>query len=463
MVVLAATVFGWKVGSPSPWWDEAVTRDVVARPLADILDLAGQVDLVHLAYYLILHLVTGGDGGFVALRLICVVAAALTAGLLVRLGRQLDQPRVGGCAGVLYAVSPLASRYAQEARAYALVTLVATAATVALLHALQRPGRRRWAGYTALLVIGGLLNLLSVLILAPHLVHVLAGADRANRRRWAVAAGAAVLALLPLAVGASRQRGQLDWLPRPGLSTLIQFLLAQYAAGLLTVLVVLAAAVGLRPAAGNRPSPHRGTLLLGTTWALLPPVLLWLVSQLHPLFDWRYVIFCLPGTALAIASLATLLRPLGTAVVVTALALGGLHLQQVYRRPAIGHAEDLRGAARFVQQDGEPGDAVLFLPGERRVVALAYPRAFERVDDVALAVDPTRSGTLYGVETDPAGLAVALQDRTRVWVVTGSPRLGPAESATDREKRRLLAAGFRLAGTRQTYKWQVLLYLRATT
>lgn len=461
VTLVAAAVFGWKVGTPSPWWDEGVTRDVVSRPVADIVALAGQVDLVHVAYYLLMHALTGGDAGFTALRLVSVLAAAVTAGLLVRIGRQLDQPVVGVVAGLLYVAAPLASRYAQEARSYALVTLVATASTVVLLAAVRRPWRTgRWVGYTLLVLTSGLLNLLSVLVLLPHLVHVLTVADRPTRRRWLVAAAAAVAGLLPLVLGASRQRGQLDWLPRPDLSDLTHFLMAQYAAGLMSVLLVALAVAGLRPGSGNHPTTHRETLVLGLAWALLPPVTLWLVSQVHPLYDWRYVVFCLPGSALAIASLATLLRPAGTVVVVVALAIGGLHMQGVYRRPAIGHAEDVRGAAAVIGSEGLPGDGVLFLPATRRLVALAYPEDFRQVDDLALRVDPTTSRTLFGVEMPPSKLAAAMRDRQRIWVVTGDPRLGEVGSTDEAEKRLLLAGSYRLVSTRQLYKFRVELYVR---
>lgn len=460
VTLVAGSVFAYQVGRPSPWWDEGVTRDVVSRPVADILALAGNVDLVHVAYYLLMHALVGGDAGFTALRTVSVVAAALTAGLLVRIGRQLHQPPVGVCAGLLFAAMPLASRYAQEARSYALVTLLATASTVALLAAVRQPWRRRrWVLYAALVAAAGLLNLLSVLVLLPHLVHVVTAADRPTRKRWLLAGTGAATALLPLVVGASRQGEQLDWLPRPDLDDLTHFLMAQYAAGLMSVLLVALAVAGLRSRDGH-PRTHRETLVLGLAWALLPPVVLWTVSQVHPLYDWRYVVFCLPGSALAIASLATQLRPAGTAVVVVALAVGGLHMNEVYRRPAIGHAEDIRGTAQVIGQEGQPGDGVLFLPASRRLVALAYPEYFAEVDDLALRVSPTASRTLFGEEVGPSALAAALRNRQRVWVVTGDPRLGEVSTTAEVEKRLLLASSYRLVSTRDLYRFRVELYVR---
>lgn len=460
-VTLAAiALFSWRVGSASPWWDEAITREVTARPFADIVRLTTHIDLVHLAYYAIVHALTDGSG-ITAIRMVSVVAAAITAGLLVRIGRELGQLAVGVCAGLLYTVAPLASRYAQEARSYALVTAAATAATVVLLRALRRPWRRRgWVAYSGLLVLTGLLNLLALTLVLAHLVYVHSEAPQPVRRRWRLATAAALACLLPLMIAASRQRDQVDWLPRPRPSALVGFFTAQYAAWLIVALLVALAVVGLRPSTSSQPATHRQALLLGVSWAVVPPVALWIFSQLDPMFDWRYVVFCLPGTALAIASLATLLRPSGAAVLVVALTIGGWHMQHVYRRPATGHAEDVRGAAGLIEAGARPGDAVVFLPSSRRIVELAYPEDFRNVEDVALQVDPTTSATLWGVEGDPAFLAAALRTHDRVWVVTGPPRLGEEPTTIEQEKMRMLGGGYRLAQVGEAVRYDVLLYLR---
>jgi mannosyltransferase len=145
---------------------------------------------------------------------------------------------------------------------------------------------------------------------------------------------------------------------------------------------------------------------------------------------------------------------------VTVLALGGLHMQHVYRYPVIGHAEDVRGAATAVATGARPGDAVLFLPVSRRVVALAYPDAFQGVDDVALARTAQESATLWGVEVPADQVAHALHRRQRVWVVTGPARFGEEADLTDKEKERLLYNGYRLAGVTFTRSYEVRLYER---
>ncbi len=461
--VLAALFFSWRVGAPSPWWDEAVTRDVISRPTGAILELAERVDLVHLAYYLLVHGLLGPDASFTSIRMLSVLAAGVTCGLLVAVGRVLGSLRTGVVAGALFAAAPLAARYAQEARPYALVIMLGAATTLALLHALRAPQRRSgWLRYAVLLGLCGVVNVLSLLLLAVHGAHVLALGR--GRRPWLVAAGTVGLLLSPFAVALSTQSGQVAWLVRPDLAELGLFYRLVYD-GWWPMLTVLGLAVlgALLP----RVRVHRPALLLGLLWAVLPPVLLWLASQVHPLFDTRYVLVSVPGVALALASLAGALRPVGLwrpvvlAAPVLALAWAGSHMQLVYRNPVLGHSEDLRTAAQTIATRARPGDAVLFLPSSRRIVELAYPAAFARTDDIALAHSPSASATLFGVEEPAADLAADIDARSRVWLVTGPLRAGEVLSESDRLKAKLLGrTDLQLVSTTLARRYTVLLFER---
>jgi len=453
--VMAALVFSWQVNRPSPWWDEAITRDVTARTSSEIIDLTSHVDLVHASYYLLIHALLGGSASVTPIRLLSVLAAALTAGTLVRLGRELGSGRVGLLAGVLWTAAPLATRYAQEARPYAMVALMATVATLALVRVCRRPWLPlRWMIYLGALVILGLLNVIALLILVVHLSYVLATSSLVVRRRWYLAAGITLAALSPLLIYSSRQSAQVAWLPRPDLHQLTAFLLAEYAGGFAVLAVLLIAIVGLSR------GTHSPSLGLGLSWALLPPVTLWLISQAHPLFESRYVFFTVPGTALAMASLAPLFRARWLTAVVLVVAVSGLSMQQEYRGTS-GHGEDIRAAAAAIAERAQPGDAVLFLPASRRVVERGYPDAFRGVDDVALDRSAEQSATLWGTEIPADQLAAALRKRNRVWVVTGAERFGEKDSAddADREKERLLYNGYRLAGVTFTTMYEVRLYV----
>jgi mannosyltransferase len=455
IAVLAGALFSYRVGRASPWFDEAITRDVTSRSASEILDLAEHVDLVHTTYYLLVHAVLGASASVTPIRMLSVVAAALTAALLVRLGRELGSARVGVLAGLLWTVAPLVTRYAQEARPYAMVALAATAATLALVRLCRRPWLTgRSVLYGVCLVVLGLLNVVALLLLVVHLTYVLATSAAGVRRRWYLAVAGSLATLSPLLIASAGQSEQVSWLPRPELAQLAGFLLAEYAVGLVVLAFLVLAIAGL----GR--GTHSPALGLGLAWALLPPVILWTVSQAHPLYDWRYVFFTVPGTALALASLATLLRLRWLAAVVAVLAIGGLHMQNVYRYPATGHAENLRAAARAVADGGRPGDAVLFLPASRRVVERAYPEDFRTVDDITLARTGAESATLLGVEIPAGELAGALRGHPRIWLVTGPARYGETPDASDREKERLLYNGYRLTGVTFTRSYEVRLYER---
>jgi mannosyltransferase len=309
------------------------------------------------------------------------MASTATAVTLVALGRRLGSAPVGVVAGLLFAVAPLTSRYGQEARPYAVATLAATVAALALARATEPDARRwAWAGYGLAVVATGLANVLALLVLTGHLAFVLSS-RRSTPRSWVLATGGALVVLSPFLVATSRQAGQVSWLTRPGTGELGDVLAAPFDGlalpGLLLILALLAA--WLRPA-----WVERSALALGTGWGLLPPVLLWLVSQGHPLFDGRYTVAALPGLCLALASVAShsppsfslreqARRAVTGAMIVAVLAVAGWPAQLRYRDPASGHSEDVRGAVRILARQALPGDAVFFVPYHLRIVALMAP------------------------------------------------------------------------------------------
>jgi mannosyltransferase len=148
-----------------------VTLEVASWPIGAIMKMAEHIDLVHVVYCLLVHPLLIVDQSIVAVRLVSVVAMAAAAVVLVRVGRALDGWPVGLGAGLMLIVSAIASRYAQEARPFALVVLLATLTTVGLIRAIEtRLGNRRWAIYSALLVATGLVNILGTLIVLAHAV-----------------------------------------------------------------------------------------------------------------------------------------------------------------------------------------------------------------------------------------------------------------------------------------------------
>ena len=108
--------------------------------------------------------------------------------------RAHDTPRSPSSGGLLLAVSPMALRYSQFARAFSFVLLF-SALSVALLARHLRTVCAPLLGYALALALAAYSNSLSPILLVPAHALLVAPAGRAALRRLAVAvAGAAALA-----------------------------------------------------------------------------------------------------------------------------------------------------------------------------------------------------------------------------------------------------------------------------
>ncbi|WP_416983123.1 glycosyltransferase family 39 protein [Streptomyces sp. T028] len=406
----------WGLDRGGMWRDEAVTFEVARRSVPQIWRLLHGVDAVHGLYYLLMHAVLAVRPGETALRLPSVGAAALAAGLVAALGARLARPRVGLWAGLLYAVTPLIGHYAQEGRSYAVVCAGAAWATLLLVRALQG---RSWWPYGVVLALTCLLHELAVLLVPAHAVTLLYA--RVGKRagvRWAAAAGAAVLALVPLAVVSQAQAGQVAWLHRPdtrGAERLLHAFLGPGGPVFWTCLLLALAAL---------PGPRRLTLTsVALPWAVVPPLTLLTVSQLRPMYDDRYVLYALAGAPLLVAAGADRLlgtrSPLVTPAGTLAVALAFTQQLPLHRedRTLRGRPDTLAAVSVLAAREVRPGETVVFLPTIGRRAKVAHPEGFRGVRDVALQASGPASGTLYGRERDAAELRRELLALDRLWVL----------------------------------------------
>jgi len=436
-VVLSFAVGLWALARPALWRDEAVTIGVARRPPWDALRLLADIDAVHGLYYLLMHPVVAVFGaGETAVRLPSVLGAAAASGLTAWLGMRLADARTGLVAGLLVAVSPAMSRYAQEARQYTWVTALAVAATLLLVRALDRRddgdggARRAWAAYGAMVALMGWLHLFSLLLVLPHAV-----AARRDLRRWAVAAGCALAAALPLALLSVTQRAQVNWITRPGRDDL-WYLLDTLSGGRRLILPTLAlVAVALwRPIVrriGDAADDTRWGLL---AWLVLPPVALLAVSFVIPTYLFRYVLFCFPALALLVALGLRRLPAWAAAAAAAALAVAMLPAHRQIRAPD-ARADDLRTLSTVIRTGKQPGDALLFHQNYYRRAMSAYADAYAGLRDIALARTGTQSGTIDGEEVPAAELARRLAGVRRLWYVHRNAR---APDAPDRAKERMV-------------------------
>jgi mannosyltransferase len=448
---VTAAIVAHHAARPQLWRDEFATWQAATRTVPQIVALGHHIDAVTVPYYVFMHYWIARFGDSVlALRTPSIIAMTATAAVVAALGRRLYGAKAGLLGGLLVAVVPVVSRYAQEARAYSFAALFAAVATYLLVVALQRSRWYAWVGYAAAVLLLGLSHQVALLLLAAHLVAVVVECRREHRLRalwWLLAVGVALAGLLPVALlGLGEQGTQLSWLSAARPIDLAQLPERLFGAAAIGGAVCALAAVGLA----------RGDRWGRTLWlsALLPIALLFLADQyVTPIFLGRYLVFATPLLCLLAGRALAGVRWWLAGVVVLVVALLGYPEQQSMRR---SHSPfDYAGAAAVVRAGQRPGDGIVYAPrggwqftdeAFRYLLRGAVPR------DVLLYRDEAQRASLWATECpDPAP---CLRGTPRVWTVSADNlETHRTAGATDQLPPAVLAA--LRAGYRQGPKWRV--------
>jgi mannosyltransferase len=323
----------YQINVPILWRDELATWSAASRTLPQLWAMVHNVDAVLGLYYLGLHLwmAVFGDSA-AALRLPSALAMTGAAAVVALTGKRLGGLRAGLISGLIFAVVPSVSRYAQEARPYAFATLFAALATLLLLRAVERPTWLRWGCYTLAVAAAGASNLVALCVLAAHAAIVATdfclrtvrigdedapGGGRAlpgGRPEPAAGRPLALLGWFSLAAivgvildgpvvleGHAQSASQIGQQPVPHVAALLGVinglwpeLFASTPVALAVIALALASVVTL---AGARQRVLAGYALAG---GILPIVAVWLISQ-GPDSYWtfRYMLFTVPAWSVA--------------------------------------------------------------------------------------------------------------------------------------------------------------------
>ncbi|MFJ8295375.1 glycosyltransferase family 39 protein [Streptomyces sp. NPDC094447] len=444
----------------SVWRDEAATWQVATRSTSEIWHMLQNIDVVHGAYYLLMHALFECFGaGTATLRLPSVIATGVAAACVGRIGERLAGTWVGLAAGMAFVLLPAVQFHLQEGRPYALVAAGAAMATLLLVSALQQRGRAvYWAAYSVAVTVSGLLNWLSLMMLPAHLATLLwVRAGRGTWKHWTTASSVAVAAVLPLVLFSRSQSGQVSWIPPLTWHMLI-------GPAVLLLIGGTGALLDRLRGVGRLSAASVGLPLL-----MIPQLGLIVASLIQPLYLERYVLFSQLGLALLIGSLvgSTIRavqsrRPrlarwvLPTMVV---LATVGLLPQLLAKRSPASRVDDVRAVAADVQQLKEAGNAVLFIPSARRDTKSVTPKDFSGLRDIALAQSPEASGTLKGLEAAPGRIRAAMLAQERILLVTDVPGI-PVDTERDKTKMSVLNQYFSIVAAKRSHGRQVLVYER---
>lgn len=412
LVTVAGAILRFATLSTQGFWlDEAVTADLMDRSLRGMLRGVSDGESTPYLYYLVswgwAQVLGTGEA---ALRALPALLGTLTIPLVALLARRVAGDRAAILAAVLAAVCPLLVWYAQEARAYALLMLLATASVLLLLRADERssPGRLAAWALTAALAIAT--HWFAHFLVAGEAVWLL-WATRGRRGAW-VAAGAVALAaaaLLPLLIS-QRDAGRAGFIGEDSLAKRVAQIPKQLAIGydapaenalaaLALLLLALAAAglvVGVRRGAGERRA--LGAVLVAAGAALGLPLLAAAAGNDFVLT--RNVLAALP-LLVALAGAGFALLPHRAPGIAAAVALAAVWLVAVLAvaTTARYQRDDWRGAARALGSAARPR-VVVVAPASGRVPAAHYlghgareATAPVRVREIdVLAVDTARGG-----------------------------------------------------------------------
>lgn len=445
--LLAAAVVLPTLGRQPLSWDEAVTRGAASRSVPVLGQLLHRTDAPLGLYYLLMHgwldvvraLGAAPTEGW--LRFPSAVGAVLVVAFTVLVARELIGPSAALATGLLLAVHPLLTFYAQDARPYTLAAAAVAAATLVLLRALERPTVIRVVGYALLAVLACYLHLFAVLALLAHAVLVV---RRGGDRRWVWVAVAIAAAVSPLVLVAARQTGEIGWIPRPSVASVLSVSTHIQGGIALTVVLGLLGVVAVRR---RSPGTSGRTVLFVAAWTLLPLLLLVLADFATPVLVARYALVAVPGSAIVAGMWVRRVGgraavALGAVVVLVAAVTTGVQLARPYKY------ENYRAAVDEVGDHSVRGDGVLFSPASARAgfdVYVGTEPELSGLRDAALRPDgqPARSDHIGGVELPPSQLRHAVGDLHRVFVVGD-----PATSGPDYTAKLRALSGFRLVWTR---------------
>jgi mannosyltransferase len=466
----------YQLGRPELWADELWSWSFAADPLNQLVASASRSNPAELVYDLALHYWMAAFGGsVVAMRMLSVLSMAGAAACVTLTGRRLAGARAGLLAGLVFALVPSVSRFAQEVRFYAPTVLFVSLATLLLLRALDAPSVRRWAAYGACLAVVGYVDVAALSVVVGYVagVALYRWQDRdTHLLGFAAATAAGLAACVPLmALSLSKAGTQVFWIPRPGLNV---YTFSAFGRNLFFSTSVAAVVIILAVLAW---SAWRAAAF-ATALAVLPTVAVWLFSQgPHSYFFGRYLLFTLGAWAILVGIGLSRLDGRMAAVVVLVIAIFGVSDQRVIRQPGAhdwafypvaygGTYFDYAGAARVIAGEARAGDGIVYPdsslwwemigPGLQYYLGRDMPRSVPVPRDLFVAAGAPQSSQILPATCDPAA---CLGDEPRIWIV-GSGRLLDPYRAVAADQVAVLRPRYHLGLTRHLRGLTVFLLIR---
>lgn len=364
------------LGSKSLWIDEGAT---VALARASWRHFAwvwwhGEANLQTIYFLLMRGWIHAGDGE-TRLRLPSALFGIASIPLTYLLARKFMAATPALCASALLAFSPTHVYFSQEARSYTLATLLVLISTYFFVRAVEQNDRRDWLLWMIFGIAAFYSHDFAALVLVAQAASLSFKPPPVPWQRLIVCSAIIFAAAIPgltYVFRASPENLHFVWMPRPNVKEFWHLAMFFGGGGVKVAVAGILWLAGLVAIWRNRRSDSadalwRGMLIL--LWAVLPAVILALISLRQPMFLQRYMVFSLPATVLLAALGASCLRrwEVGLLLVVLLCGMSVPAIVKEYSKPR----EDWRAASRAVLASAA-GDAVVFFPFYSRIMLDYY-------------------------------------------------------------------------------------------
>lgn len=439
VTVIAAVLRLHLLAAKSLWIDEAASVNFATMAWWPFLRVLWSYQGNMTLYYFLLRAWVHLGNSEAVVRGLSVLFGVLTVPAIYALGTRMFDRVTGVTAAALLAAHSFHIQWSQEARAYSLLTFLLVLTTYFFVCAVDSPrAKRYWVAFTLSAVLSVYAHIFAALVLPAYALAIIWPRPFTVKLRT-VAATTVGFAFLIFPISAFvvlQHSSQIDWIPRPTLADIYQFLdLLSGHGGLWSVAVCLALCVlALAPLFGSaRSERERWSLRLVALWLVLPPLLALAATPFKPLFFPRYMIMCVPALVLLasrgitrVAEIPIAGRAIGPACLVVVISLSAWGTARYFGSEI--PTEDWRSAVGYILQREQPGDgAVFYIPNDYGY--LYYVRraaSSQRITEAPVVLYP--SEPRHPVSRDEV-LRVT-NGRPRVWLILCSQSVNPQAAAT---------------------------------
>jgi mannosyltransferase len=451
-----------QLGAKSLWLDEASSVSFARMPWPQFLRTMWYGEANMAAYYVLLKgWLHFGDSEF-WLRSSAALAGIATIAATAMFAKRFLSRSAGLLAAALLTVHGFHIQYSQELRSYSLLALLLVLSAYAFLSALEAPDEARsWIAYVIFSSLAVYAQVFAVFVLASQWL-VLAPA-RIKRIGWArliaVAAGLGFCVAPMVAVLVLENKGQIDWVPRPNLTGVVEVL--QDIAGasanqpitastlslLLLYFVAWASSpVSLRKDGQNAArvqTPQPATALIAW-WLFFSFAIMLLLSFKKPIFYPRYLFLCVPAAVLlagqGLAELARrgfAARMISACLFVGMMALSCLSARDYFSSfSAYGH--DWRDATNYVLAHQNAGDAAVIYTFSGHRVFDYYVRRESEEHKAESAPE-----VLFPLGVERREIEVRTEPYPRIWLILHQTRRSAFTDQQTETIQKALKAHFR--------------------